>query len=203
MEYPHSPRSVAAAVLAGGAASRMGGGKAGALLAGHPLVSYPVEALREAGLEPFVVTKSDRPVGGLPGLDDVQVFLEPDEPRHPLLGVLTALERAGGRDVIVLACDLPLLTPALLQGLAVKATGTTVPRAAGQLQPLAARYAGEAIEPVRRGIAAERSVTEVIRELSPVILEEDRLRTFGDPGRMFENVNTPEDLLRVETLIRP
>lgn len=176
----------------------MGGGKAGTLLAGRPLISYPVEALRAAGLKPFVVTKGDRPVAGLPGLGEVPVVFEPDEPRHPLLGILTALKHADGMDVIVLACDLPLLPASYLKWLATEASGTAVPRVEGRFQPLAARYGADAIETVAGAVTDEGPVTALVRALDPVILDEDRLRQFGDPARMFENVNSPGDADRVE-----
>lgn len=191
-----------AAVLAGGLSRRMGAPKAGALLAGRPLIARPLAALRAAGLDPFVVTKADRPVAaaGLEGPDGLEVVVEPDRPRHPLVGVLAALERAGG-PVVVVACDLPLLPPPLLAWLAERPGGTVVPRAGGHMQPLAARYGPEAAGPVRAGIERGRAMKEVVAALGPEIVEEAELRRFGDPALMFENVNSPEDLARVESLL--
>lgn len=192
---------VAAAVLAGGAGSRMGSPKADAVLAGEPLVEYPLRALRAAGLDPFVVTKADRPVGAA-----AEVVVEPDLPRHPLTGILAAIEHAAGRQVVVVACDMPLLPPELLRWLAGLPGGTIVPKVAGHLQPLAARYGPEAAGPIREALKGGRegpggripAVMTVLAELGPRILEEDRLRRFGDPDRMFTNVNTPEELARLE-----
>lgn len=53
-------------VLAGGRGSRLGGAKATAELAGRPLISYPLAALAEAGLEAVVVAKPDTDQGGRP-----------------------------------------------------------------------------------------------------------------------------------------
>lgn len=183
-------RRVAAAVLAGGAASRMGGGKAEALLAGRPLVEYPVMALRRAGLAPFVVTKADRPVS----LSGVDIIIEPPEPRHPLLGVATALRAAPGRAVLVVACDLPLLPPDLLIWLAGCEGNAVVPRVSGRLQPLAALYGPDCLSKVEAGLAAGRSVTATVLALDPAIVEESDLARFGDPATSFHNVNTPADL---------
>src|SRR6185312_15026060 len=102
------------AVLAGGAGSRLGGGKATVGLAGRALVEYPLAALAAAGIEAVVVAKADTE---LPALA-VPVLTEPPQPRHPLLGIVVALRHAGGRPVLVVACDLPLLTPELLEALA-------------------------------------------------------------------------------------
>lgn len=179
----------------------MGGSKAGVLLDGRPLISYPMAALREAGLDPFVVTKRDRPVEAIPGLGGVPVIVEPDEPRHPLLGVLKALRHAGGRPVIVVGCDLPLLPPAFLRWLAEHPGGTVVPRVGGYLQPLAARYGPGAAVAVKRGVELGSSVTGVVTGLGPAVVEAPELCRFGEPEKIFTNVNTPEDLSAVEGLL--
>jgi len=57
-----------------------------------------------------IVAKRDTP---LPP-DAAPAWEEPDEPAHPLLGIVTALEQADGRAVVVCACDLPFLSPALV-----------------------------------------------------------------------------------------
>lgn len=194
-------RSVAAAVLAGGAARRMGGEKAGAVLADRPLISYPLAALRRAGLDPFVVTKHDRPVDRIPGLGDVKVVIEPALPRHPLLGVLKALRHADGRPVVVLGCDMPLLPPELLRWLAAQPGGTVVPRVGGYLQPLAARYGSDAVAAVKRGVELDASVTGVISGLDAAVIEEASLSRFGNPERIFTNVNTPDDLAAIERIV--
>ena len=67
-----------AAVLAGGAGSRLGGAKAMALLDGRPLIAHVLAAVRAGGLEPVVVAKADSP---LPPLDCPVVF-EPAQPRR-------------------------------------------------------------------------------------------------------------------------
>ena len=102
------------AVLAGGAATRLGGAKATVELAGRPLIAYPLEALAQAGIDAVVVAKADSP---LPPLE-VEVVTEPDEPRHPLAGVVAALEHAGVPRSLVLPCDAPFVSPMLLRVLA-------------------------------------------------------------------------------------
>jgi len=165
-------------VLAGGAARRMGGEKATALLAGRPLVVWALEALREAGFERrAVVVKRDT---ALPELD-VPVWIEPDEPRHPLAGVAYALEH-GGDDVVTLPVDLPLVPAALLRELA-EAQGCAMVRG----QPLLARFAaGTALAPGGR-------VTDAVLALEPAILD-------AGPESLL-NVNTPADLAAAEALL--
>jgi molybdopterin-guanine dinucleotide biosynthesis protein A len=104
--------SVTVAVLAGGRGSRIGGDKALVQLAGKPLISYPVAAAKAAGLDVVVVAKRST---NLPRLT-TQLLLEPDEPTHPLLGIITALERYPA--IIALPCDMPFVEPTALTALA-------------------------------------------------------------------------------------
>src|SRR5438477_12761169 len=70
-------------ILAGGAGRRIGGSKALVKLHGRPLISYPLAAMREALGDIAIVAKADTELPSLPG---VTVWIEPDVPRHPLVG---------------------------------------------------------------------------------------------------------------------
>src|SRR6185436_2118715 len=88
-----------AAVLAGGRSTRLGRPKATAPLGGRALIDHPLTALADSALETVVVAKRDTE---LPELE-VPLWSEPDEPAHPLLGIVTALERAA-RPLLVCGC---------------------------------------------------------------------------------------------------
>ena len=95
-------------VLAGGRGRRIGGDKAIVELEGRPLVLYPLEALHEVCDDVAVVAKRDSLLPALAGVADL--WVEPDEPRHPLAGVAHALHLAAGRSVLAVAVDLPFVT---------------------------------------------------------------------------------------------
>lgn len=190
---------VAAAVLAGGRGVRIGEHKANVPLAGITLASRAVASLRKAGLDPFIVTKRDRPVD----IAGVEVVVEPDHPRHPLAGVAAAIRRAGERRVIVLACDLPLLPPAYFSWLADHDGGTLIPCPGGEPQPLAGRFSPADLGPIESALARQAPVREAAAGLAATFAGDDQLSPFGDPAVMFTNVNTPEDLRRAEELLPP
>ena len=182
-------------VLAGGAGARLGGAKGLARLAGEPLLLRPLRALGEAVGEAVVVAKRSTALPPLPA--GVELWLEPDEPRHPLAGVVHALDAAAGRPVLVVASDLPLVTAGLLRELARHDAGgaaAVVAVAGGDLQPLCARY-----EPAARAALAAAlpngRVLDAVRALRPALLE------ASDPA-LLANVNTREDLARAEALLR-
>ncbi|MGH2851677.1 MAG: molybdenum cofactor guanylyltransferase, partial [Solirubrobacteraceae bacterium] len=99
-----------AIVLAGGRGMRIGGAKAVVQLAGRPLVAHVVEAARAGRLAPVVVAKAD---SVLPPLD-CPIVIEPPEPTHPLLGIVTGLRALGGSAAVVCPTDMPLVTGELL-----------------------------------------------------------------------------------------
>jgi molybdenum cofactor guanylyltransferase len=175
------------AVLAGGAGRRMDGSKPLASLGGRPLIAWPLAAAAAAGLDAVVVAKADTE---LPALD-VEVWLEPDAPRHPLLGIVTALERAGG-PVIATGCDQPWLPPALLGALAA-ASGPAAPAVDGAPAPLPARYEPSALPALRTALAAEAPLRRTVAGLGPELLE------LPDPG-VLAGVNTPAELAAAEEI---
>ncbi len=191
-------------VLAGGAGRRIGGGKAIVELRGTPLLRYPLAALQAVLAEVVVVAKQASELPPLPG---VPIWIEPGTPRHPLAGIVHALEGAGAaagvegtaREILVSAGDLPFLTPSLVERVAqADACGApaVVPHAAGRLQPLLARYAPAAHAPLAAALAADPppSLTDAVAALRPCVLELD------DPLPFF-NVNAPEDLLTAAGLL--
>jgi molybdopterin-guanine dinucleotide biosynthesis protein A len=189
------PRSTLGVVLAGGAGSRLGGAKAMVELAGRPLISYPLAAVEAAGLEPLVVAKPDTE---LPRLD-CRVLREPPTPRHPLCGILTALRIAPA--IVVVGCDMPFAEPALLAYLAAAPGPLVVPEVDGAPEPLMARYDAALIEPLEEEMAREAPLRTAIERLHPRLLSAAESSSFGDPQRIFFNVNSRDDLDRAERAI--
>ncbi len=187
-----------AAILAGGAGSRIGAGpgaKAAVELGGRSLASYPVAAARRAGLVPVLVAKPDTP---LPDLG-CALLTEPAAPRHPLAGVIAALERFG-EPLVVVACDMPLLPPELLAELGHRRARFAMP-VAPRPQPLVARYTPGLLPRLRPALAAAEPLVAVAESLGGDALGTAELRGYGDPATMFDNVNSRDDLRRVSSLL--
>jgi len=185
-------------VLAGGRGQRLGGeGKAGADVAGRPLLAYVLEALAGALDDIAVAAKPSTALPGstdgemlrVPGVGRVPLWTEPEEPRHPLAGLRFALERAEGRAVLACAVDLPLITPGLVTEIATadaQGAPAVVPVTGERPQPLLARYEPEALAGLRAADVS-RSLTEAVMALGPRVFEP------ADP-ELFLNVNSPGDL---------
>ena len=179
------------ALLAGGSGSRLGvGSKAAALIGGQPLAAYPALALGAVCERVAVVCKRDTQLPDLPGTERWE---EPDEPRHPLTGIVHALVTAGG-PVLVCAADMPFVTVdacrTLLQ--AAGATPAVVAAADGVLQPTFGLYAPAALD-VLRAAPPDAPLTRTVEALDPA--------RVALPAALVRSVNTPEDLAEAEALL--
>ena len=190
-----------AIVLAGGPGRRMGRAKPLAKVAGVPLVLHVVRAAQMAADEVVVVTKGTH-AAPIRAVLPHGVLLKTDSRRvqSPLVGFVAGAEALSSEYVAFLACDLPLLSPAVLETLFAAAAerDAAIPRwPDGRIEPMVAVYlrapardaALEALD------AGERANTDLIRRLLDVAyVPVDALRTVDPELDSFVNVNTPADL---------
>ncbi|MGH2836220.1 MAG: molybdenum cofactor guanylyltransferase [Solirubrobacteraceae bacterium] len=177
-----------AVILAGGRGSRIGGHKALVLLGGRPLISYPIDAAQAAGLAVVVVAKATT---NLPPLD-IPLLLEPDEPTHPLLGIITALEHHAA--VIAIPCDMPLLRSAELAALAAMPDdlATLWPN-----QPFPSLYRRALLPQLREALEANQPMRAM--QAQPLLAPASA--TSNDSAAQI-SVNTAADVARAEALLR-
>jgi molybdenum cofactor guanylyltransferase len=187
----HPPVGV---ILAGGPGTRIGGNKASVALNGEPLLHHTLRVLRQTLTDIAIITK---PQTVLPPLEGAMIWVEPDEPVHPMLGVGEALALAGGRPVLVCPLDMPFLSPRLLsqlagadraRRLAVMASARGLPR------PLVACYMPEAGELLSEAAHSQLPLEAVVSALEPKLVEVD------DEVELFD-VNTPDDLLQAAAML--
>lgn len=192
-------------VLAGGASRRMGRDKAALAVDGETLAARAARRLLGVCARVAIADGGRGLVPGLPCL--------PDAPAPgPAAGILGAARAWPGHTLLVLACDLPRVSEALLRELvrrlpvaeAAEAGATAdpdwvVPRWERGLEPLCALYRPAALAAlaaaVERGIAAPHRLAEAAG-LRIRFLEGERLRRCGEPADLFLNLNTARDLER-------
>lgn len=182
-------------VLAGGRGRRMGGSKLTVALRGRPLISYPLAALRGALDDVAVIAKPDVELPSLPG---VMVWIEPVDPRHPLVGIVEALGLAGGRPVLTCPADLPFVTSSLIRRLAQEPPAgapAVLAAHASQAQPLLGCY-----QPVAAALLADAARSGEARVQEAVAAIGPRLLEVEDPIELF-NVNSPDDLLLAAAML--
>jgi molybdopterin-guanine dinucleotide biosynthesis protein A len=179
-------------VLAGGLGRRIGGSKATVELNGRPLIAYPLAALSAALKDVAIIAKADTELPSLPG---VTVWIEPQTPRHPLVGIVQALGLAGERPVFVCAADMPFVTPEVVIRLAHADPGgapAVIASERGVGQPLLGCYQPAAVEALGRP-GDQVALRDAVAAIGPRLLE-------VEPETLF-NINAPEDLLQAAAML--
>ena len=186
-------------ILAGGGASRLGGiAKGLEMVGGRRMLDRVAGALRAAlGGEPLLVAND-------PGAATWDPALEVVADRHPgtgpLGGIATGLEAAGS-DILCVAWDMPFVEPGLIRMIAAGLAGADacLPESPGPrgLEPLAAAYARSALGPITAAIGRGELAAVGFHSGARIArLPLAEVRRFGDPARLFFNVNTAADLAR-------
>jgi len=131
----------------------------------------------------------------------VPLVFDNDPEGGALAGIEACLSRGETDDALFffLPVDMPLAPVELIRDMVELAEGydAVVPLVDGYYEPLFAVYRKTCLEPVRRAlIRGDRRVRSFFPDVRICTPGGDYLSGYGDPERMFLNVNTMEDYLR-------
>jgi molybdopterin-guanine dinucleotide biosynthesis protein A len=179
--------------LAGGRSSRMGRTKGLLAFGGEPLVVNIARLLEFTCEAPVVIGPPD--VYAQLGM---RVVPDDGENLGPLGGISTALRIATCEWNLIVGCDLPFLTREWLEFLIAQAIGSSadvvIPLNERGFEPLCAMYRKSArraiAEALERGV---RKITDGLASLTLASIAPAEWKAFDPCGRLFKNVNTPED----------
>jgi len=188
-----------AVVLAGGESNRMGHDKASLPFGPETMLERVVRLVRS---ETDGVIVAGRVGQAVP--EGVTLLADTEEGRGPLTALAAALESVDTPLTFVLACDMPLLKPAVVRRLItlIGEGDAVAPSVDGHLMTTCAvMRTAEAREAAARCVASgERSLRALLRRLDPLVVPEKDLRDI-DPGMLsFVACNTPEDYRRALVL---
>jgi molybdopterin-guanine dinucleotide biosynthesis protein A len=198
-------------IQAGGRNTRYGAHKALAPVGGESIIGRLRRALGEVAPD-VVLVANEADVYAPIGLE-----MRPDaRPGMGALGgILTALlwaRERGCEGALVVAGDMPFVSPGLLGALVARAAGAraagagpdiVAPESTGRrgLEPLCAWYAVGCIPVVERALDAGRlRVLGIYEELRVERLPLAEVLQLGDPEVLFLNVNTPAERERAERI---
>lgn len=194
----NSAPDLTAFILAGGKSRRMGSDKAFVIFRGEMLLARAIQLCRAVTNNVLIVGDRSKFSPFAPVVEDIFPGC------GPLGGIHAALRTSQTELNLMLAVDVPFVTPALLQYLLMQARVSdvlvTVPRAGHGLHPLCGIY--------RRGFgdSAERALREgrykidlLFHDANTNVIEEDVLQAAGFEPQVFRNLNTPEELAQAQT----
>jgi molybdopterin-guanine dinucleotide biosynthesis protein A len=170
---------------------------------GRRILDRVVAALASAtGTDPLLVANAPDAADWVPGL---RVVPDVVPGVGALGGILTAVETVG--PVVCVAWDMPFVPPALLCELAARLAGAdaVLPESGSRrgVEPLCAAYGTACGPAIRRALArGDQRAIGFHADVQVARLPAEHVLQTGDPGVVFFNVNTPDDLVRAESLCR-
>ncbi len=193
-EPPPPTAAVCGAVLTGGSSRRMGRDKALLTLPdGRPMAAWVVERLARVCDPVLAIDPAPErlaPLRAMPIADEIPG-------RGPLGGLVAALAHSSSRPVFLIGCDMPLVEPALVTGLAERLGDhdAVVPVLGERWQPLGALYSASLLERARRLLeTGPRGLHELLAAARVRWVHERELRELDPALASFTNVNAPGDL---------
>ncbi|MEL7254684.1 MAG: molybdenum cofactor guanylyltransferase MobA [Pseudomonadota bacterium] len=189
-------------ILAGGLATRMGGGDKGLLTLGDaPILTHVMDRLAPQVADMALNANGDAArfdAFGLPVLpDSIDGFA------GPLAGVLAGLDWAAGKGaeaIVTVAADTPFFPCDLVPRLQLAAEGMVHPLVLSRTPD--GRQPTFGLWPVALRDDLRAALQDGMRK---VVLWTDkhagRTAMFDDPGEPFFNVNTPDDLARARAML--
>ena len=185
-------------VLAGGASRRFGSDKALVKFGGKSLLARMCTLIKAAtGSVHIVAAHGSYADLAIPVIADRW----PNE--GPLGGIITALQASADGDIrrdwnLMVSCDMPFLTRDWLSYMIKRALASDaeviVPRSEYGLEPLCASWRTSATPALEAAFGdGVRKVTEAMKRLPMEVLDETHWKRFDSAGRLFWNMNTPQD----------
>lgn len=185
-------------ILAGGKSRRMGKrDKAFMEIGGEPLIKRQLRLLKKDFKKIIIVANA---VDKYKAFKGVRVIPDVAADRGPLGGIWSGLLASPDRYNLVLACDMPFIDPHVIKYMRLKAAGydVVVPRIDGRYEPLFGIYSKSCLRFIKplldkkdlkiRGFFSKVKVKEIGRK---------EMSRFGDPDKIFMNINTPDELVRL------
>jgi molybdopterin-guanine dinucleotide biosynthesis protein A len=183
-------------ILTGGKNKRMGTNKAFLTVAGERLIDRTIRIYRDIFDEVVLVTNEPHLYYDI----DVTLVTDLIKDKGPLMGIYTGLFYAASDPVFFAACDLPFLNGEFIRHLLEQSQDAdiTVPETAEGFQPLHAVYTKSCMGTIQRLLMQDKlKVTGFYKGMKLKVIGMDAIGRFDTEGRMFLNINTPEEYEKI------
>jgi molybdopterin-guanine dinucleotide biosynthesis protein A len=192
--------NAAAVILAGGKSTRMGRNKALVPVLEHKMIERIVRLLAVDFSEIIISANDDV-------FDDIGVRVVPDiiKGSGPLGGIHAALGKSSRENNFFVACDMPFLDTKLAGYMIGLLAGydIVVPKVGEYYQPLFAAYKKTCLSAIESKL--NQGINKIISfypDVSCRFVSYEEIKKYGDPEKIFFNVNTPVDLETAKVMAR-
>ncbi len=186
-------------ILSGGKNSRMGENKAFLKVKGERIIDRTIGIFRELFDEIVLVTND--PLAYLEF--DLKIVTDIVKGKAALGGIYTGLFHSSFDQAFACPCDMPFLNADFIRYIKGKAKGydIVVPKKEEGLQPLHAIYSRRCMPAMKKNMDEGRlKIIDFYKKARVLEIPPNIVSSFDPEGKIFFNVNSPEDLKYAEAL---
>ena len=187
-------KNITGIILAGGKNSRMGVNKAFLEIDGKRLIDNILSIYQSIFSEIIIVTNDPFPYREF--LDTI-IVTDIYKKKGSLGGIYTGLFYAVNDYSFIAACDMPYLNKDFILYMIeqVGKNDIIVPELSEGFQALHAIYSRRCLPAIKKMILADKlKIIGLYKEMRLLRITEEKIKPFNTDGRLFLNINTPEDL---------
>jgi molybdopterin-guanine dinucleotide biosynthesis protein A len=180
-------------ILSGGKNTRMGENKAFIRINGERIIDRTIRIFRELFQEIVLVT--NEPLAYLEF--DVKIVTDIVKGKAALGGIYTGLFHASCEHAFVCPCDMPFLSVDFIRYMQgrIKGYDVVVPLEPEGFQPLHAIYSRRCMPAIKQRIDEDRlKISGFYKQARVLEIQPEVIASFDPEGRMFLNVNSPDEL---------
>lgn len=183
-------KQISAIILAGGKSTRMMSDKGLIAFNDKPLIEHVIEKVNSITNNIIIISSNPAYIQfGYPCFEDII------KDKGPLSGIVTGLVNSTTQKNFVVACDMPFLSTAILQGLITNCAGVdaVIAEHKNMAEPLCAIYDKRCIPHFRLKLEQNQlKINLALEGLKTRVISFDKENCFT--GNEFSNINTLEEL---------
>ncbi|OEF99183.1 molybdenum cofactor guanylyltransferase [Vulcanibacillus modesticaldus] len=191
-----------AIILAGGKSKRMGTNKALLEINGRKVIEMVKDRLAEVFSEIILVTNNMEEYDflGLPMVEDKI------KGRGPLAGIHAGLSTSSFDINLIVACDMPFISPELAVYLIgqIEEYDVVTPKITGEIHPLFSVYNKSTLPIIEKHLLKDKlKIKELLKQLNVRVVTEEEIKYFLDDNleNLVFNMNSPMDYESVKSRI--
>tara|TARA_B100001123_G_scaffold442296_1_gene585559 strand:+ start:381 stop:989 length:609 start_codon:yes stop_codon:yes gene_type:complete len=193
-------------ILAGGMSRRFGRNKAIENIANKPLLSIVCDAIKPFVNELIIVVNNKQRQKELSFLKNTKFTIDKYNNSGSLGGIYTGLLKANNEKAIIVACDMPFISPSIISLMISKIKSSIdiiIPETEGFKHSTHAIYSKSCIKIIKKNLDDNNlKISNIFNMCKTKIISEKEIYDTEPNTASFFNINTEVDLTTAKSLIK-
>ena len=199
-------KNLSGIILAGGLSRRLGRNKAVENIKNKPLLSIVYDSIKPFVNELIIVVNNKQRQEELSFLKNANFATDEYNNSGSLGGIYTGLLKANNEKTLVVACDMPFISPSIISLMISKIKSSAdiiIPETEGFKHSTHAIYSKSCIEIIKKNLDDNNlKISNIFNMCKTKIISENEIYTTEPYTKSFFNINNEMDLTKAKNLIK-